>query len=141
MRAQPITHRLNRTTLRRQLPGLAAVFGGGLVGSAARAGIGSWLPTPVGHFPIGVLVINVTGSFILGLFLARRELAITSRWSLQFWAIGVLGSFTTFSAFSLDVFRLLTQGRPLTFAGYVAASLVGGLLAAAMGQRVGRVVG
>jgi CrcB protein len=133
-----MTSRQHRAPYRRQLPGLAAVVGGGLLGSAARAGVGSWLPAPVGHFPTGIFVVNITGSFLLGLYLARRERAATARWSLQFWAIGVLGSFTTFSAFSLDVFRLLTEAQTLTAAGYVGSSTVGGLIAALLGQRVGQ---
>jgi CrcB protein len=56
---------------------------------------------------------------------------------LPFWAIGVLGSFTTFSAFSLDAVRLLVDGRPWIAAGYVAVSMIGGLTAALAGQRAG----
>lgn len=116
------------------------MVGGGALGSAARAGIGVWFPTPTGRFPATLLVINITGSFLLGLYLVRRERAISARWSIQFWAIGVLGSFTTFSAFSLDVSRLVTTGHPIKAAGYVVASIIGGLLAASLGQQVGRVL-
>jgi fluoride exporter len=117
----------------------ASVLGGGVVGSAARAGVGLWLPDSKGTFPVGVLVVNLLGSFLLGLYLARREAAITARWWLQFWAIGALGSFTTFSAFSLDMVYLLEAGRPLAAGGYVTASIVGGLYLALVGQRVGEV--
>ncbi|HSK07309.1 MAG TPA: CrcB family protein [Acidimicrobiia bacterium] len=117
---------------------LAAVFAGGLVGSALRAGVGTWLPAQRGSFPTAVLVVNIAGSFLLGLYLARRERSVGPGWSLQFWAFGLLGSFTTFSAFSLDVFYLLEDGRPLSAAGYVTASIVGGLAAALIGQRAGR---
>jgi CrcB protein len=118
-----------------------AVLGGGLIGSAARVGVGSWLPTPPGQFPTAIFVVNIIGSFLLGLYLARRERAASARWSLQFWAIGVLGSFTTFSAFSLDVFRLLNEGQGLTALGYVLSSAVGGLAVALLGQRVGQAAG
>ncbi|HSL25505.1 MAG TPA: CrcB family protein [Acidimicrobiia bacterium] len=110
---------------------------GGLVGSAVRSGIGLWLPTPRGGFPTADLVVNLAGSFLLGLYLARRERSVGARWALPFWAIGVLGSFTTFSAFSLDAVRLLVDGRPWIAAGYVAASIIGGLTAALTGQRAG----
>jgi len=116
---------------------LQAVLGGGLVGSAARAGIGHYLPAASGAFPVATLVVNLTGSFLLGYYLARREQAATARWSVQFWAIGMLGSFTTFSAFSFDVFHLLEVKRPLLAGGYVAASIVGGLVLALAGQRLG----
>ncbi|MEX2623598.1 MAG: CrcB family protein [Acidimicrobiia bacterium] len=110
---------------------------GGFVGSAVRSGIGLWVPTPRGAFPAGVLAVNLGGSFLLGLYLSRRERSVGGRWSLQFWAIGVLGSFTTFSAFSLDVVHLLADGHPWTAAGYVTASVMGGLAAAVAGQRIG----
>lgn len=116
---------------------LAAVFAGGLVGSALRAGIGMWVPAERGTFPTAVLVVNIVGSFLLGLYLSRRERSVGPRWSLQFWAIGIIGSFTTFSAFSLDVFHLLEEGRLLIATGYVTASIVGGLAAALIGQRAG----
>jgi CrcB protein len=84
-----------------------------------------------------VLAVNVSGSFLLGLYLSRRERSAGGPWSLQFWAIGVLGSFTTFSAFSLEVVQLLAEGHSGTAAGYVAASVLGGIFAAAVGQRIG----
>jgi CrcB protein len=83
--------------------------------------------------------VNLSGSFLLGLYLVRREQAATPRWSLPFWALGMLGSFTTFSAFSLEVTALVGDGRALTAAAYLAASTVGGLAAALVGLRVGSV--
>ena len=79
------------------------------------------------------------GSFALGFYLARRERAVTSRFSLQFWAIGVLGSLTTFSTFSYEVVLLVEAGSIAIAALYVVGSTVGGLLAAVMGGRVGEV--
>lgn len=83
--------------------------------------------------------MNVLGSFALGFYLARRERAVTSRFSLQFWAFGVLGSLTTFSTFSYEVVLLVEAGSAGTAAWYVVASTVGGLLAAVMGGRIGEV--
>jgi len=116
---------------------LAAVAAGGVIGSAARTGIGLRFPTQDGGFPTGVLLVNLVGSFLLGFYLARRERAITRRRSLEFWAIGVLGSFTTFSTFSLEVFGLLASGHALMAVSYVAASTIGGLAAALVGQGIG----
>jgi CrcB protein len=113
------------------------VLGGGLVGSAARVGIGYLLPAASDGPPLTTLAVNLVGSLLIGFYLARRERAITARWSLQFWAIGVLGSFTTFSAFSLDVVRLLEDDRLPTAVGYSAVSIGGGLLLALVGQRLG----
>ena len=117
-----------------------AVAAGGLIGSAARIGIDRLIPASTDGFPTTVLVVNLVGSFFIGLYLARRERAISRPLALQFWAIGVLGSFTTFSAFSVDLVELLAASRPLTATIYIGASVIGGLALAATGQRVGAVI-
>jgi CrcB protein len=119
---------------------VAAVAAGGLVGSASRTAIGWLLSSETGEFPTAVVVVNLVGSFVLGLYMARRERAVTRPRSLQFWAIGVLGSFTTFSAFSLDLVDLMNAGRPDLSMAYLGVSLVGGLLVAGLGLRIGTVV-
>jgi CrcB protein len=96
-------------------------------------------PVDPGRFPWPTLVVNVAGSLLLGLYLARRQRAVTARWSLQFWAIGALGSFTTFSTFSVEVFRLVDANAGSVAASYAVASLIGGLLAALLGERLGAV--
>lgn len=117
---------------------LAVVLGGGVVGSAGRAAIGELLPHRADGFPLSVLTVNLVGGFLLGYLVSRLERAATHRrWSVHFWGIGVLGSFTTFSAFSLDVVQLLEADRiGLAFA-YLTASIVGGLAAALVGLRLG----
>ncbi|MEX0796055.1 MAG: CrcB family protein [Acidimicrobiia bacterium] len=116
-----------------------AVLAGGIVGSAFRTAAGLAFPAPHGALPSATLAVNVLGSFALGFYLARRERAVTSRFSLQFWAFGVLGSLTTFSTFSYEVVLLVEAGSAGTAAWYVVASTVGGLLAAVMGGRIGEV--
>lgn len=86
---------------------------------------------------MATLIVNLAGSLMLGFYLARRERTVTARVSLQFWAIGVFGSLTTFSAFSVEVVGLVQRGRAATAVGYVAVSLVGGLILALAGQRLG----
>jgi CrcB protein len=113
------------------------VLAGGLIGSAARCGVSKYLPADPRGVPVATLVVNLTGSFLLGFYLARREQTVTARWSLQFWGIGVFGSFTTFSAFSVDVLRLIDHGEATTAGIYVAASIVGGVILALVGQRIG----
>ena len=119
---------------------VAAVATGGLLGSAARVAIGEWIPTSETGFPAAVVSVNLAGSFFIGFFLARRERSVGRRLSLQFWAIGVLGSFTTFSTFSVDLFQMLSAGRPLTALGYLAVSICGGLGLALGGQRNGAAI-
>lgn len=115
------------------------MLAGGIVGSALRTAAGLAFPAPYGALPSATLAVNVLGSLALGFYLARRERAVTSRFSLQFWAIGVLGSLTTFSTFSYEVVMLVDAGSMGTAAGYAVASTVGGLLAAVWGGRLGEV--
>lgn len=129
----PLRH-LSRTAI-----AWVTVFAGGLVGSAARSGISLAVPTPAGTFPWATMAINLAGSFLIGLFLARWDRSAARNRSLRFWAIGAIGAFTTFSAFSLEVVQLLEARQPVMAAGYLVASVVGGLVLAAMGLRLGSV--
>jgi CrcB protein len=111
------------------------VFGGGLIGAGGRDLVSHLLAG--GLFPVPTLIVNLVGSLLLGFYLARRARVRTPRWSLQFWAIGVFGSLTTFSTFSLEVVRLLETDRLIAAAGYVGVSLIGGLAFAVAGYRAG----
>ena len=82
-------------------------------------------------FPLGTLVVNVLGSFIMGcLFVLLVEKGGFSSYWRDACMIGGLGAFTTFSAFSMDVFRLLQHGAIHEALIYVAASVVICILAA-----------
>lgn len=129
-----------RSALRRWGAPLA-VLAGGLLGAGVRATVTTAFPVPAGSFPVATFAINLLGSLLLGGYLTRRQRAVVARWSLHFWAIGALGSFTTFSTFSLEVVRLLDAGTVVTALWYAAASTIGGLAAALLGDRIGRVVG
>ncbi|MGA7096470.1 MAG: CrcB family protein [Acidimicrobiia bacterium] len=119
--------------------GLIAVACGGLAGSAIRYAVTVAIPLHSGSFPVALLIVNVGGSLLLGAYSARRARAATTSWSLQFWAIGLLGSFTTFSAFSVETIRLVADGYTLVATAYVVASLLAGLTAALLGGRLGEV--
>lgn len=128
----------SRPPLPRELSSLAAVLGGGVVGSAGRAIIGEMMPHQLGGFPSSVLTVNLLGAFLLGYLVSRRQRAATPRrWSVHFWGIGVLGSFTTFSAFSLDLVQMLEADRLGVAFAYLMVSLGGGLIAAFVGLRLG----
>jgi fluoride exporter len=117
-----------------------AVLAGGIIGSAVRTGVSYLLPATPGRLPIGTLIVNLAGSLLIGYYLIRREQTVTAPMSLQFWGIGVFGSFTTFSAFSIEVVDLVGQGQAATAVGYIATSMVGGLILALAGQRLGSVI-
>lgn len=107
---------------------LLAVMAGGAIGSAARWGVSLLLP-----YPWATLAVNILGSALIGL-LAAQGVAGTAR---LFLVTGVLGGFTTFSAFSLEA-ALLWERAPWQAALYVAASLGLGLVGFAFGWHAGR---
>ncbi len=116
---------------------LLAVLLGGALGSALRLTIDLALPHPADGFPVGTLLINLAGSFALGMLVAR--VWPTARpWLRAGLGPGLLGSFTTFSAIALSVVQLATLGSGLLALAYLAATLAGGLGAAALGIRIGR---
>jgi len=118
---------------------LLAVAVGGVLGTSARWGVDTLLPneTP-GSLGISTVVVNVIGSFVLGLLVA----AVWPRPGVPFWlkagvGTGLLGSFTTFSAISLNVVAGAVEAHSLTVVGAVLLSTVFGLLAAWGGLALG----
>lgn len=116
---------------------LCWIAAGGAVGAVARFGVVSGADRLGLAFPWGTLVVNVAGSFLIGLALgalahhARFDEAIR-----PFFLVGVLGAFTTFSAFSMETLLLLADDRWLPAIGYVTASVVLCVLAAWAGHRL-----
>ena len=109
---------------------------GGAAGALARYGIGKLVATE--SLPWATVGINVAGSLLLGLLVAVGDWFSTEiRTAL---AVGLLGGFTTFSTFSVDVFLDLDTGRVGEAIGYVAASVVLGVAAAAAGYFLGRAI-
>lgn len=114
--------------------GFLIVFLGGGLGAAARHGVNLLIARMIGAgFPFGTLTINVFGSFLMGAiagyFAFKGE--SSQHWRL-FLTTGILGGFTTFSAFSLETVLLYERGQPGTAALYVVASVslaVTGLMA------------
>jgi CrcB protein len=108
---------------------------GGVVGVLARYGINrlshgeTLLWSTVG--------INIVGSFLLGLLAAEAWFSRDVREGL---GVGMLGGFTTFSTFSVQIVLEVDAGRPARAAAYVLASVVGGIAAAAAGYAIGRSV-
>ena len=115
---------------------LLAVFCGGLIGAGLRLGIDALLPhTAPGSFPWSTLLINVAGSFALGLLVARVWPAAPG-WLRYGLGTGVLGAFTTFSAVVVSVIQLFGE-HPAIAVLYLFASLLLGFGAAGAGLRLG----
>lgn len=105
---------------------LLAVAAGGALGAVGRylaiTGVGQLFGT---GFPLGTIVVNVVGSFVLGLLTELMALAWSPSPELRaLIVVGVLGAFTTFSTFSLDVVLLYERGALGQAALYVVASVV-----------------
>ena len=115
---------------------ILAVFAGGMLGTAARWGIDLLLPHGGEAFPLGTLLVNLAGSFTLGLLVARLW-PVAPEWLRAGLGPGLLGSFTTFSALAVSAVELTASDAPAAAVLYVAASLVGGIAAAALGIRLG----
>jgi len=103
------------------------VFLGGGIGAAARHFVGVYSLRHFGpNFPYGTMIVNVTGSLIMGLFigwLVRRGVSSSNELRL-FVATGVLGGFTTFSAFSLDIANLWERGALMSTATYAIGTVL-----------------
>lgn len=113
---------------------------GGALGSVCRylvgVGAGRLLGT---DFPFGTIIVNIAGSFIMGLFIELLAVKFDGSESLRlFVAVGILGGFTTLSSFSLDTIVLFERGAVATAAIYVGASIVLSLAALVAGLHLVR---
>lgn len=113
-----------------QLPVLAMIAAGGVIGALARYGItAAWPHDPAG-FSWAIWTINVSGCFLIGVLMVL----IARRWPEQklirpFFGVGILGGYTTFSTSVVDVQQAATHGAPGTALLYLAATLIGALMA------------
>lgn len=117
------------------------VAAGGALGAMARYGVGRLLPAT--SFPWATLMVNVTGGLLMGLlvgWLAFRSDGQGESIRL-FAAVGVLGGFTTFSAFSLEAMQMIERRQLLTATGYAAASVVLSVAALFLGLMIARRIG
>ncbi|MGV8885028.1 MAG: fluoride efflux transporter FluC [Microbacteriaceae bacterium] len=119
---------------------LALVATGGAIGTAGRESLTLALPSPTGGFPVTILVINVVGAFLLGFLLellVRKGSSEGRRRTIRLLlGTGVLGGFTTYSAFAVDTARLFQLALPVAFS-YAAASLIIGFAASTAGIAAG----
>ena len=92
------------------------------------------LPHSPGGWPLATLLVNLTGCLLFGALAAVLTARVPEPpWARPFLAVGVLGGYTTCSAFAVETVGLAEAGAPLLAAGYVLLSVVGGVLAVAGG--------
>lgn len=111
------------------------VAAGGGIGAGLRYAV--YLLVKTGHFPLPTLLINIAGSFVLGMVIALslKQAEWPAAFKL-FLATGVCGGFTTFSTFSYENLSLIEQGKIQLMLLYVSASVIGGIAAALLGYRI-----
>lgn len=100
---------------------------GGAIGAVSRYLLSSWIASIAGtQFPWGILVVNVVGGLAMGVIaeLGAQSLQVTHE-TRAFLTTGILGGFTTFSAFSLDTALLIERGELLNASAYILASVIG----------------
>lgn len=114
-----------------------AVAAGGALGAVLRWSVVGALPGSDDGWPWGTLLVNVTGSLLIGLLVARLLTTPAPTWVRPFAVTGLLGGWTTYSALALDAHGLLAEGGVLAGLGYLVATTVLGLGACLLGLRVG----
>lgn len=113
---------------------------GGALGAMLRYFVGVVAAERFGpRFPIGTLTINVSACFTIGFILEylNHHTGVNLAWRYAF-AIGFIGAFSTFSTFEWETFSDLTNGAFWVGIGYVAVSLIAGLVAVALGSSTAR---
>ena len=119
-----------------------AVGLGAVLGANLRLIVGNWASGRWGaDFPYGTFLINVSGAFVIGLFLAAAasRAGIGPLWRL-FFVTGFLGGYTTFSGYAWEVLSLGADGTWLQAALYILGSNAIGLLGVWLGERLGKML-
>jgi fluoride exporter len=117
------------------------VMAGGAIGAASRFHISRLIGPFAGNgWPTATLAVNLVGGLAMGLLAgAMVRSGLADGWRL-FVGVGLLGGFTTFSAFSMEMVQLLQDGRWVDGVGYAAVSVIGSMLLLAAGLWVVRVL-
>ena len=121
---------------------MAYVALGGAIGSMLRflmvTGIGVWLGR---EFPYGTLTVNILGSFLMGVLVAAvAKFMPDQNMVVLFCGVGVLGGFTTFSSFSLDIWALVERGATIPAFLYIISSVLLSVLGLVAGMYLVRAV-
>jgi CrcB protein len=121
------------------LPVLGVIALGGGLGALARYGLTVALPTPPGHFPWATFITNVSGCFLIGVLMVLvTEVWAAHRLVRPFLGVGVLGGFTTYSTYAVEIHSLLRPGTVGVAFVYLTGTLVCAVFAVVTGARVTR---
>jgi CrcB protein len=126
---------------RRELTGavLGAIAAGGVLGALARYGLAVAWPHRTGRFPWATFITNVSGCLLIGVLMVLiTEVWVAHRLLRPFLGVGVLGGYTTFSTYAVDVQQLVAAGAPRTALLYLAGTLAAALAAVSAGLTLTR---
>ena len=138
---RPSARAVLHEALRERADVLAVVAAGGAIGAVARHGVSTVAPYDDGRFPWGTFLVNVSGSLAIGVLMVLvLDVWTSHRYLRPFAGVGVLGGYTTFSAYAHESRDLLALGRTGTAFAYVMGSVAAGVAAAAIGILVTRAV-
>ncbi|MFC4335146.1 fluoride efflux transporter FluC [Salininema proteolyticum] len=114
---------------------LLAVSLGGVVGALARYGVSLLFPKDPHHFDVATFLVNVLGGFLIGMLMVFAvELRPGTGYLRPFLGVGVMGGFTSFSAYILDIGRAVGAGERMLAVTYAFTTIAGALGAAALGM-------
>jgi CrcB protein len=140
--AEEAEFRPARREIRAELGVLVAIALGGALGALARYGISRGIHVGQDTFPWATFVTNITGAFVLGLFLTVAVGWFPARrYPRPFFAIGFLGAFTTFSTLAVETVTLIKDGDAMIGVTYMVVSIGAGLMVAFAGIVAGRALG
>nr|WP_203590633.1 fluoride efflux transporter CrcB [Streptomyces sp. SID13031] len=118
---------------------MAVIAAGGAIGASARYLIGLGWPTPAGSLPWATMVINVSGCALIGVLMVLvADVWAGQRLLRPFVGTGILGGFTTFSTYAVDLQQLIADRHPVTALTYLFATVIGAIAAVCAGTQVTR---
>ena len=111
---------------------LAAIFGGGIIGSLARTGLAEAMPHSVQSWPWATFAVNILGAFLLGYFMTRlQERLPTSSYKRPFLGTGLCGALTTFSTVQVELYEMVQAHEWRLASGYALATVLASFFAVA----------
>ncbi|MGL4306888.1 MAG: fluoride efflux transporter CrcB [Mycobacteriaceae bacterium] len=120
---------------------LLAIAAGGAIGALSRYGIAQLIPSDSGLFPWATFITNILGCLAIGiLMVALAHTSPPPTLLRPFMGVGVLGGFTTFSTYTVDVHQLLINHHTFLALSYAAGTIIGALLAVTCGTLCARVI-
>lgn len=118
---------------------VASISSGGALGAMTRKGLSVAVPHSPGGMPLATIGINISGCLLIGILMVLLDQAWREPRLLRpFLGVGILGGYTTFSTYAVDIQQAIAQGSPRMAAGYLGLTIVTTMLAVVVGTVVAR---